>query len=109
MLAPLSHTHTGRFGRTELSDTSAFVELPDGKVVSGTDWGNLLLWEGGLIKCEIVRKGRKNCHNGPVECVIIEENEIISAGADGHIRVRKIFSRCFFFCQLCIFCYFIIN
>ena len=42
---------------------SAYVELPDGKVLSGTEWGNLLLWDGGFIKVEISRKGKKNCHN----------------------------------------------
>ncbi len=53
----------GKFGRTELSDISAYVELPDGKVLSGTEWGNLLLWDGGFIKVEISKKGKKFCHN----------------------------------------------
>ena len=52
----------GKFGRIEISDISAYVELPDGKVLSGTEWGNLLLWDGGFIKVEISRKGKK-CHN----------------------------------------------
>ena len=50
----------GRFGTTELSDISGFVELPDGKVLSGSEWGNMLLWDGGLIKVEIARKGTLN-------------------------------------------------
>lgn len=45
----------GRFGGVELSDVAAFVELPDGKVVSGSEAGDLLLWEGGLIKAVITR------------------------------------------------------
>ena len=53
----------GKFGRIEISDISAYVELPDGKVLSGTEWGNLLLWDGGFIKVEISRKGKKYCHN----------------------------------------------
>ena len=42
--------------------SAAYVELPDGKVVSGTEWGNLLLWDGGFIKVEISRKNKKFCH-----------------------------------------------
>ena len=41
----------------------AYVELPDGKVLSGTEWGNFLLWDGGFIKVEISKKGKKLCHN----------------------------------------------
>ena len=41
----------------------AYVELPDGKVLSGTEWGNLLLWDGGFIKVEIAKKGKKTCHH----------------------------------------------
>lgn len=55
--------YLGKFGRVEISDISAYVELPDGKVLSGTEWGNLLLWDGGFIKVEISRKGKKFCHN----------------------------------------------
>lgn len=40
----------GKFGNVELSDVAAFVELPDGKVLSSTETGELLLWDGGLIK-----------------------------------------------------------
>jgi len=35
-----------KFGQLELSDTSCFYELPDGKVVSGTDYGTMIVWEG---------------------------------------------------------------
>ena len=77
----------GKFGRTELSDIHGYVELPDGKVLSGSEWGNLLLWEGGFIKCELARKGRKPCHVGPIECCYLDEGEIITAGADGHIKL----------------------
>lgn len=79
----------GKFGRTELSDIYGYVEFPDGKVLSGTEWGNLLLWEGGFIKCEIAREGGKLCHQGAVETVIIleESGDIATAGADGHVRV----------------------
>lgn len=42
---------------------AAYVELPDGKVLSGTEWGNMLLWDGGFIKVEISRKNKKYCHH----------------------------------------------
>ena len=47
----------------------AYVELPDGKVLSGTEWGNLLLWDGGFIKVELAKKGKKLCHNVRCPCV----------------------------------------
>ncbi|XP_051634918.1 cilia- and flagella-associated protein 44 isoform X1 [Manacus candei] len=77
----------GRFGKTAVSDILGFVELPDGKVVSGTEWGNLLLWEGGLIKVELCREGHQPCHHGPVNQLVLEEGELISVGKDGFIRV----------------------
>ena len=45
------------------SPCPAYVELPDGKVISGTEWGNFLLWDGGFIKVEIAKKGKKMCHH----------------------------------------------
>jgi WD40 repeat protein len=39
-----------KFGQLELSDQSAFYELPDGKVVSGTEYGTLIVWEGQFVK-----------------------------------------------------------
>lgn len=100
----------GKFGRIEISDISAYVELPDGKVLSGTEWGNMLLWDGGFIKVEISRKGKKHCHNvsttewncrfvekviiylyiwpqGMIEAIYLDEGELISAGVDGYVRV----------------------
>ncbi|XP_078590601.1 cilia- and flagella-associated protein 44-like isoform X5 [Branchiostoma floridae x Branchiostoma japonicum] len=77
----------GRFGKTSITDIEGYVELPDGKVLSGTEWGNLLLWEGGLIKVEIGRKGRKPCHQGEVEQLVMDEGELITIGADGCVRV----------------------
>ena len=43
----------GRFGRTPLSDIEGYVEFPDGKVLSGSDWGNMLLWEENLVKLQV--------------------------------------------------------
>lgn len=77
----------GKFGRTEITDIEGYVELPDGKVLSGAEWGNMLLWEGGLIKVEITKKGKKACHNGPIQQILLDEGELITVGSDGFIRV----------------------
>ncbi|KGL75388.1 WD repeat-containing protein 52, partial [Tinamus guttatus] len=60
------------------------------KVISGAEWGNLLLWEGGLIKVELCRTGRKPCHSGPVSQLILDEGELVTVGKDGFIRVWDI-------------------
>lgn len=77
----------GKFGASELSDISAFAQFPDGKVLSSTETGNLLIWDGGMIKCEVSAKGKKPCHQGRVEVVLLIENEIITAGEDGFVRI----------------------
>ena len=77
----------GKFGRTEITDIEGYVELPDGKVLSGSEWGNMLLWDGGLIKVEIQRKNKKSCHHGPIEQILLDEGELMSIGVDGYIRV----------------------
>ncbi|KAJ3126719.1 Cilia- and flagella-associated protein 44 [Nowakowskiella sp. JEL0407] len=77
----------GKFGTAELTDISAFVQLPDGKVLSSTETGNLLLWDGGMIKCEIAGKGKKPCHQGRIDVIFLVEQEIITAGDDGVIRI----------------------
>ncbi|CAD5123356.1 DgyrCDS11713 [Dimorphilus gyrociliatus] len=77
----------GKFGKTEISDVEGYVELPDGKVLSGCEWGNMLLWDGGLIKVEICRKNKKPCHVGPIQQIIMDEGELITVGLDGFIRV----------------------
>uniref|UniRef100_A0A7S2NUH5 EML-like first beta-propeller domain-containing protein n=1 Tax=Leptocylindrus danicus TaxID=163516 RepID=A0A7S2NUH5_9STRA len=95
----------GKFGKADLSDIHAFVELPDGKVLSGSESGHLLLWEGRYIKCRFITEekadnfnkeaeqesnkvGSKPAHEGGIFSIRhdIERNQIISAGADGSIR-----------------------
>ena len=45
----------GKFGRVEISDVGGFVTFPDGKILSGSETGSLLLWEGNLVKCDLRR------------------------------------------------------
>eukprot|EP01028_Stygiella_incarcerata_P009241 TRINITY_DN4347_c0_g1_i1.p1 TRINITY_DN4347_c0_g1~~TRINITY_DN4347_c0_g1_i1.p1 ORF type:complete len:1758 (+),score=598.58 TRINITY_DN4347_c0_g1_i1:248-5521(+) len=82
----------GKFGRVEISDVMGYTELPDGKVLSGSESGSLLLWENNLVKIEIKRKGGKPCHAGTIEEVLLENDPelggqvFITAGHDGYIR-----------------------
>ncbi|XP_060226448.1 cilia- and flagella-associated protein 44 [Meriones unguiculatus] len=77
----------GRFGKTATTDIEGYTELPDGKVLSGSEWGNLLLWDGSLIKVELCRIGMKPCHQGPINQIMLDEGEVITAGSDGCIRI----------------------
>ena len=80
--------YIGKFGKVELSDISAFIELPDGKVVSGTESGSLLCWEGNFIKCRFTMVGGRSCHSGDVTFVDFDRTErcVITASLDGYIR-----------------------
>jgi hypothetical protein len=60
----------GKFGAVELSDVADFAEFPDAKVLSSTEYGNLIMWDGGLIKCVVQQPGGKPCHNGPIEVLM---------------------------------------
>eukprot|EP01029_Cantina_marsupialis_P010013 TRINITY_DN2297_c1_g1_i1.p1 TRINITY_DN2297_c1_g1~~TRINITY_DN2297_c1_g1_i1.p1 ORF type:complete len:1707 (+),score=573.01 TRINITY_DN2297_c1_g1_i1:171-5291(+) len=78
----------GKFGKVELSDIVGYAELPDGKVLSGSERGSLLLWEGNFIKTEIEREEGGFPHQGPVDCVLLEmeKNRFATGGHDGYIR-----------------------
>ncbi|XP_076614824.1 cilia- and flagella-associated protein 44 [Chaetodon auriga] len=76
----------GHFGKTATTDIDGYVELPDGKVVSGSDWGNLLLWDGNAIKVEICRKEGRNCHAGMVQPFALEDGQLMTIGSDGVVR-----------------------
>jgi len=83
--------HLGKFGKKEISDIDGYRELPSGKVISGSEWGNMLLWDGGLCKVEISRRNKKKCHQGSIQQIIVDEGEILTIGVDGFIRVRVLF------------------
>ncbi|ETV66073.1 hypothetical protein H257_17344 [Aphanomyces astaci] len=77
-----------KFGKSELSDIEAFCVLPDKKVLSSTERGALLLWDGNFIKCEIVTFNRQRAHKGPINVVQYEPafNQILTAGSDGMMK-----------------------
>nr|XP_057920871.1 cilia- and flagella-associated protein 44-like isoform X2 [Doryrhamphus excisus] len=76
----------GHFGKTAATDIEGYIELPDGKVVSGSNWGNLLLWDGNAIKVELCSKGGQCCHAGVVQPFILEDGQLMTIGSDGAIR-----------------------
>jgi WD40 repeat protein len=76
----------GKFGATEITDITSFVHLGGGKVLSSTEHGNLLLWDGGFIKCEIQNKSQTTCHQGAINVILVNDSELITAGKDGYIR-----------------------
>ncbi|XP_018302310.1 uncharacterized protein [Mycetomoellerius zeteki] len=77
----------GKFGQTEISDIVGVYIMPDGKVVSGCEWGNILLWEEGSITLEICRKNRQPCHAKAITQFEYMNGELISIGMDGWIRI----------------------
>lgn len=77
----------GRFGKTEFSDISGVLPMPDEKVLSGSSWGNILVWDGGLIKLEVFRTLRKKCHEGPIVQMHFQDGELITVGMDGHVKI----------------------
>ncbi|KAG1684251.1 hypothetical protein DVH05_015278 [Phytophthora capsici] len=78
----------GKFGKSELSDIEAFCVLPDKKILSGTERGVLLLWDGNFIKCEILTSRRHLPHAGTISVVDFDpdEEQIVTAGKDGYVR-----------------------
>ncbi|GBG26863.1 Echinoderm microtubule-associated protein-like 1 [Hondaea fermentalgiana] len=82
----------GKFGKVELSDVSAYAVMPDGKVLSGSESGSLLLWDGNFIKLEVRRPGHLLPHEGEVHvCELIgaetpAKGQFLTAGEDGWLR-----------------------
>jgi hypothetical protein len=66
---------------------------PAAQVVSGTDSGSLLVWEGNFIKFRLVRPRGELCHAGPVTSVVLLRDprgsgrgaQLVSGGADGKL------------------------
>ena len=77
----------GKFSKKSMTDIESFVQLSDGKVLTGSTWGSLLLWYDGDVTVEIKRRDMSPCHRGSVLQFVIAEGELISIGADGWIRV----------------------
>ncbi len=55
-------------------------------MLSSSEYGKLLLWEGNLIKSVVAIDAETPCHKGTVEYVKLMGKEIITCGSDGYIR-----------------------
>lgn len=77
----------GRFGKTEICDILGSYAMPLGTVLSGSEWGNVLVWQEGLIKLEVCRKNRKTCHTGPITQISMTDGEVMTVGIDGYVRI----------------------
>jgi WD40 repeat protein len=77
-----------KYGQLELSDASGWQELPDGKIVSGTEYGTMVLWEGNLVKAHLVlsREDKTPLHTGGIETIFLIDESIVSCGTDGWIK-----------------------
>ncbi|CAB0030340.1 unnamed protein product [Trichogramma brassicae] len=76
----------GRFSKTEISDIIGVYPMPDEKIVSGCEWGNMLVWNEGLIKIEVCRKSGKPCHaDGYIAQFEYLSGELVTVGTDGWI------------------------
>lgn len=77
-----------KFGALEMSNVSGYHELPDGKVLSGTEQGNMILWEGNLVKAHLVldQETKRPLHDGMIEVILFEDDQFITAGHDGYIK-----------------------
>ena len=58
------------------------------QVLSGSETGTVLVWDDGLIKCQLKRPGDQPCHDGMIEFIQLDEkvNEMLTAGIDGCVR-----------------------
>jgi len=77
-----------KYGALEISDVFGFAELPDGKILSGTEQGNMILWEGVLVKAHLVLDVVKKTplHGGTIEIIKFIDDEFMTAGADGYLK-----------------------
>ena len=66
---------------TETADIESAVESGnEGKIISTTHWGNLLIWKDEQVLLEISRKDGSNCHEGQINQLIAGEGELITIG-----------------------------
>ena len=54
--------YIGKFGVVKMTDISGFEIFPDGKVLSGSETGELLLWESHFVKAILKQKENQSCH-----------------------------------------------
>jgi len=83
----------GKFNGEPLSNITGALELKtDARVLTSTEYGDLLIWRRGKVEMKVMRKhlcGKvENCHAGAIESIsyIDDGARILTAGEDGAIR-----------------------
>lgn len=58
------------------------------QVISGCEWGNILVWDNELIDVQVMRKDRKPCHLAPIIMFLYSDYdmELTSVSMDGTIK-----------------------
>ncbi|RZF43851.1 hypothetical protein LSTR_LSTR013316 [Laodelphax striatellus] len=80
----------GKFGKTEICDIMGLHAMPDEKVLTGCEWGNILVWDEGMIKMQVARKlDGTPCHQGPITHFAYNHDDgyLLTAGLDGFIKI----------------------
>ncbi|XP_039285511.1 cilia- and flagella-associated protein 44 [Nilaparvata lugens] len=80
----------GKFGKTEICDIMGLYAMPDEKVLTGCEWGNILVWDEGMIKMQVARKLEgMPCHQGPITHFAYNHDDgyLLTAGLDGFIKI----------------------
>ncbi|GAB0093262.1 uncharacterized protein DMENIID0001_083410 [Sergentomyia squamirostris] len=77
----------GRFGKTKICDIYGILAIEEDKVLSGCDWGNILVWEKGRIQYEVCRKNRRPCHSAPITQILWQNGEVLTISLDGYAKV----------------------
>ncbi|KAK4886398.1 hypothetical protein RN001_002669 [Aquatica leii] len=77
----------GKFNQTNMCNILCAYIMPNDMVLSGCEWGNILVWKNGYIHVEIERKLNKKCHNAPITQLFFKNNELWSISMDGQIKL----------------------
>ena len=73
---------------SELPDVKTWrIFGTDGKVLSGSESGEMLMWDGNFIQFEVKKPGGIACHDGQIEFIALEGRERITAGSDGYVKM----------------------
>ncbi|XP_025203883.1 cilia- and flagella-associated protein 44-like [Melanaphis sacchari] len=78
----------GRFVKTEISNVIGVFSMADEKVISGCEWGNILVWGEKFIEIEVKRKFRQPCHSAPIIMFLYSKLDVLltSISMDGRIK-----------------------
>lgn len=77
----------GRFGK--FKSCNILTVCPDNRnrLLTNSDWGNVLIWQNGQIKFEMCRKNRQPCHNAAITQIILCNEYLYTIGKDNFVRI----------------------